>query len=674
MKHLPLLFVTLGLLACKDKEADKPAKPTGQGTGAGSGTAVAAARSYSALARAELNRWAVRENLALYWIADRDADQTIDPDEVTALLFYPDAPVWVQDGKFTPAFDAAFDQLVAASKATPTGLSPDELQRRAGVGKDLDQGRATLVHSDLTKLTPGEQAFVGSMLEVARLIDVLYDRQSGAGALAAQLPKGDRASASLFRRNRGAACVGASTENDPTCTAIPGQRTAVVDVYPPAPQASADFCQKLEKLPDAEALLAPFVVVRGDGDVLAPVPYSVAYAEQMGPIADELERAAGSLDSAKEAPLQAYLRAAAASFRSNDWQPADEAWSKMNAENSKWYVRVAPDETYWEPCAHKAAFHLTFALINQDSLAWQKKLVPVQQDMEAAIAKAAGAPYKARTVTFHLPDFIDIIVNAGDDRDALGATIGQSLPNWGPVSAEGRGRTVAMSNLYTDADSLAARRAQAESLLDATSAKAYADDPAPGLLATILHEATHNLGPAHEYKVDGKTDDQALGGPIASVFEELKAQTGGLFLIELLRSKGLITDELAAQTYVDSIVWAFGHISQGMYTGSGSRKAYSNLAAIQIGFLLGSGALRWDDAIQAANGKDTGAFVIDTAKLVPSVEVMMTLVGGIKARGDRAAAEELIATYVDGKAVPQAVIAERTLRFPKASFVYAVSR
>ena len=125
----------------------------------------------------------------------------------------------------------------------------------------------------------------------------------------------------------------------------------------------------------------------------------------------------------------------------------------MNVDNSKWYVRVAPDETYWEPCAHKAGFHLTFARINQGSQAWQDKLVPVQQEMEEAIAERAGAPYKARKVTFHLPDFIDIVVNAGDDRDPLGATIGQSLPNWGPVANEGRGRTVAMVNIYTDPDS-----------------------------------------------------------------------------------------------------------------------------------------------------------------------------------------------------------------------------
>ena len=71
--------------------------------------------------------------------------------------------------------------------------------------------------------------------------------------------------------------------------------------------------------------------------------------------------------------------------------------------------------------------------------------------------------------------------------------------------------------------------------------KQYTGTPEPGLLGTILHEATHNLGPAHEYKVGGKTDREVFGGPLASMLEELKAQTGALFLVDFLRGKKLVT-------------------------------------------------------------------------------------------------------------------------------------
>src|SRR5690606_34946801 len=123
-----------------------------------------------------------------------------------------------------------------------------------------------------------------------------------------------------------------------------------------------------------------------------------------------------------------------------------------------------------------------------------------QQAMEDDVATRIGAPYQARTVTFHLPDFIRIVFNAGDARNAIGATIGQSLPNWGPVASESRGRTVAMSNLYTDADSMKVRRDKAASLLSAAAMADYANDPGISILSTVLHEAMHNLGPSHEYR------------------------------------------------------------------------------------------------------------------------------------------------------------------------------
>ena len=46
----------------------------------------------------------------------------------------------------------------------------------------------------------------------------------------------------------------------------------------------------------------------------------------------------------------------------------------------------------------------------------------------------------------------------------------------------------------------------------------------------------------------------------------------------------------------------------------------------------------------------------------------------IRARGDRARAEELIAKYVDGDVVPIELITERIQRHPDQTFVYALDR
>ncbi|RME25290.1 MAG: hypothetical protein D6806_08095, partial [Deltaproteobacteria bacterium] len=414
-----------------------------------------------------------------------------------------------------------------------------------------------------------------------------------------------------------------------------------------------------------------FVAVREREGKLVAVPFDEAWQGLVEMVSKKLEQAAAALEGTSEKPLQNYLQAAARSFRSNEWLPADEAWAAMNAQNSRWYVRVAPDEVYWEPCSRKAGFHLTLARINTESVEWQKKLTPVRQEMENELAKLAGPPYRTRKVSFHLPDFIDIVINAGDDRDPFGATIGQSLPNWGPVANEGRGRTVVMTNLYTDPDSVEVQRRKAASMLCRESFERIKFESKPDVLGTILHEAAHNLGPAHEYRVEGKTDSEIFGGPLASTMEELKAQTAALFFLPFLVERGLIDRRQMTRSYQHTVLWMLGHISRGMYDASGKPKPYSQLSAIQLGYFLEHGAVEFRKDEKAANGSDIGCLELHVEKFPSMSGQLMKLVAGIKARGDRAAAQRLVKKYVDGKIVPHALIKERVLRFPKASFVYS---
>jgi hypothetical protein len=621
--------------------------------------------------RIEFNQAAVRLNLPVYWVSDADNDQIIDPAEVAALRFYPTLETWVEGNEFTPAFVAVFAKIRDSLQAYPAqGISPEEAARRALVEKDLNQGRPTLVYSDLRGLSAAEKAFALHMQKVGELMDAAHLRQTGAAALVSQVPADHPASASLFRRHFGPRCMAPATENDPRCSAIPGAPKPLVDVYPADLQATEGFCETLAKHKQAEALLAPFYTVRGQGNALVPEPMSSAYKEQLEPAATELEAAASKLDD-RESALRDYLVAAAAAMRNNDWFAADEAWVKTSARNSKWYVRVGPDETYWEPCSRKAGFHLTFARINADSLAWQEKLTPVQQKLEDTLAALIGKPYKARKVAFQLPDFIDIVSNSGNDRSPLGGTMGQSLPNWGKVATEGRGRTMVVTNLYVDADSLASRRQQARSILSVAAMQNYTDDPKPGLMSIVLHEAAHNLGPSHEYKYNKKTDDQAFGGPLATTLEELKAQTAALYLNQVMLQEGIIDATTSKQGLVSDFLWALGHISRGMYTATKQPKPYGQLAAIQLGFLMDKGAITFDPEALAANGTDKGAFELHHDKISAAVTELMQLVGRIKAKTDKAAAQQLIKQYVDNPKAPLPLITERMTKTPKASFVYA---
>jgi hypothetical protein len=641
------------------------------------------AATYATVPRLEFNRQAVVRNVPLFWVRDADADDTLDPDELAVTWGPGNASLgrYVKDGSFTPEFAAAY--ALIAQPVSLDGLAASEKTRRKLVMEELGQGRPTLVRTTLTDAR--DVQLVGHLETTARIIERLFAKQSGVYGLAARIPAGDTASNALFFRNQRPFCEAPKTENDPNCSALAPRPKNLSGMYPASIQADAGFCTALEKRPDAVALFDQFAIVREKAggratgnpttDELVAVPYQVAYAEDMKAVSSELRAAAALLaGDPSEAAFKAYLEAAAQAFLDGSWFKADIAWKAMTATNSKWYLRVAPDEVYAEPCSRKANFALTFARINQESLEWQRRLEPVKDDMEAALASLAGPPYKARQVGFALPDFIDIVLNAGDSRSALGATVGQSLPNWGPV-AESGGRTVAMTNLYTDPDSEAASIEQARSVMCKSTADRVDHAPRFMTMSTVLHEAAHNLGPAHEYRVDGKTDDQLFGGPLATTLEELKAQTAALYFSDWLAARGVLSKEDALNSHLRDVLWAFGHIAAGMVDAQGRPKPYSQLAAIQMGFLNQRGVLVWNAGEKAANGKDTGCFDVDLAKWPAAVDDLARLTLGIKSRGDRALAEKTRDEYVTSGtkwAELRGVIEQRWQRAPRASFVYAI--
>ena len=664
---LCLLAGAAGVAACKSSSPSPASRPADAATGK--------------ISRADFNRVAVELALPLFWSNDTNGNGALDPAELAVLWGVQGAPGegWVESGALTPKFQAAYEQVakIIAEGHEVDGLDEAERTRRKAVLSELSQGRPTLVHTDFAGASAQDRAIVGHVLEASALIEKLYLKQRGVFEMGDEVAGVDPASRMLFYRNQGPWCLAPATETDPNCNALPKKPAKISGLYPASIQSNTEFCKEIAARPDQATLFDHFSVVKDEGNgKLVAVPYNVAYADDMEAIATALEQAATAIETKDEAAFQTYLRAAAASFRSNDWQPADEAWSRMNAKNSKWYLRLQPDETYFEPCSQKAGFHVSFGRINQDSLEWQGTLDPLKNEMEQKLAELAGAPYAAREVSFHLPDFVDIVVNAGDSRSPSGATIGQSLPNWGPVANEGRGRTVAMTNFYTDADSIASMSAQVQSLLCGSSMASFTADPKPLTMSTVLHEMGHNLGPAHEYKVDGKTDDEVFGGPLASMMEELKAQTIALYFASWLADRGVLEKTFAEQAHTRDITWAFGHISRGMYTSTGRPKPYSQLAAVQLGYLTREGAVEWKADELAANGKDKGCYALHHDKFGGVIDKMIREVAGIKARGDKAGAEGLQKTFVDVTGEQKMLldtIAERWLRSPKASFVYSVS-
>lgn len=606
------------------------------------------------LSRADFNRLAAQAGVPLFWAPGTDEAQGLGAAQLQAVGDASALAAYVKDGKTTPAFDAVYAKLV-------------ELKRLESVRKELDQGRPNLIVTDLRKAPASQRALAQHVSKAAELIEKLYEQQTGGARWKDKIK--DEASRALYARNQMPWCLAPATEHDPFCGAVPSLPVRKSGAYPEALSQDTKMCDELRASPDAKKLLDPFTVVVDRGGKLTAIPLVEAYGPTMKAVAAEL-RAAAAAQGQDEAALKAYLLGAAKGFETGDWNEADEAWSRMGSRNTKWYLRVAPDEVEFDPCQEKAGFHVSFAKIDQTSLAWQDKLAPIKQEMEDRIAKLVGSAYKAREAKFALPDFIEMVINAGDSRHATGATVGQSLPNWGKVAEENRRRTVVMTNLYEDPDSKKTAREKAAEVLDAQTLESWAQDKEPGVIGVILHESAHNLGPHTDSRIGGKTPSEVFGGRLAGTLEEFKAQTAALWYVQLLKSKGLVDNAMARRVLTHELAWCFGHISTGYTTETGAPKPYAQLSAVQIGWLVREGALKWQ-----AGADGVERLHADFDKIPAAVESLMKKVATVYATGDKAGAQSLLDEYVKGegaKLVRPEEVRKRLQKYPREAFRYTV--
>ncbi|HPM41336.1 MAG TPA: hypothetical protein PLY45_02740, partial [bacterium] len=533
-------------------------------------------------------------------------------------------------------------------------------------------GYPTLLESDFRKASAADRKVVGHVVAAGRMIEELYGIQNGSASLRSKIPQGYTTALALFHRNQGPWCEAPKTQEDPFCNAIASFPPKLSDAYPEGMAQDEAMCKSLRKMKDGKKLLDPFTVVRREGGKLVALPLTAVYGEKMKAVAGELKAAADALGK-DETPFKNYLLAAARGFETNSWEEADEAWVGMTSKNSRWYLRVAPDETYFDPCQEKAGFHVSFGKSDLSAVKWAEALVPLRQEMEDEFAKLVGDAYKTREVKFSFPDFVEIVLNSGDARHGLGATIGQTLPNWGKVAEENRRRIMVTTNIYTDPDSKRMAREKAATMMDSDSMRYLPDAREPALVNTMLHEAAHNIGPHSDTKWGDRGTSDVFGGRTAQTLEELKAQTGAIWYIDFLRRKGVVSDAMAKELYADAIVWCLGHISRGMFTSTGNPMAYSQLAAVQIGSLVEDGAIEWREG--GAAGAGSGRFHIIFEKLPGAIENLMRKMGTAYASADAAAVKNLIDRYVTGEKaglVRMKEIEDRFLKFPKQSFYYSV--
>ena len=368
-------------------------------------------------------------------------------------------------------------------------------------------------------------------------------------------------------------------------------------------------------------IYSPTSVVRWHGDVLEGLPYHIAYRAYLEPAAKSLRDAAKlSADPA----FAKFLQLRAAALLNDDYFESDLAW--LDLKDPKFDIVFAPYETYLDGLLGvKGSYGAAVMIRNKEQsekLALFQKYVP---DIQAALPLAAEDRPSMQGLQTPM-EVMDTPFRAGDLRHGYQA-VADNLPN-DPRIHEQKGSKKIFFKNFMDARVAyvilpVARKLMREDQAVKVSADGY-------LLATIMHEICHGLGPAFARTAAGKKDIRESIGPAFGGLEESKADVVGMFALHWLVEHGVLPKEKLEEYYASYLAGIFRTVRFG--TG----EAHGRAEMQEFNYLSERNAILRDPS---------GRYAVDFAKIPGAIADLAKELLEIEATGDRARAEKWFAKY-----------------------------
>ena len=525
------------------------------------------------------------------------------------------------------AVKAALDpQKNASPQAIVQARTKDE-EAAAAIRVRIQQFAPAELTADLTGLPESERAALDKLIAAARLMDPILDRQSWAGnpALRDKLTREGtllaRAQLEYFDIMRGP--WDRQDHNKPFATDKPHPPGA--GFYPEDLKAD-EFKQWLAAHPaDRAAFESLTTVIERDSIGLRARPYSAVYKQWLDPAAALLREAA---ELTQNASLKTFLRSRADAFASDQYYQSDKDWMDLTSPVE---ITIGPYETYEdELLGLKATFEAFVTVSDPKASADLERFKNYLPDMEQhlpiddAMKTKRGSESPIRVV--------DLVFTAGDARKSV-QTIAFNLPNDEKVRKEKGAKKVLLRNLIATKFNVIMRPI-AERVLDG-SQLVHLDDQA-FFQEVLFHELSHSLGPAFT-KVAGKQVDVrlALEGSY-SALEEAKADVMGAYNVLYMIERGEFPASMRDKLLVSYFAGLFRSVRFGV------EEAHGKGAALQINRLVEAGAATVDPT--------TGKYRVDLGKIEAAIAELVRDICTIQHRGDKPAAEALLARY--GKVDP----------------------
>jgi hypothetical protein len=351
------------------------------------------------------------------------------------------------------------------------------------------------------------------------------------------------------------------------------------------------------------------LVTRPEGGGLVPVPYHVAFAAQLKPVADKLRQAA---KVAENPGLRKYLQLRAQALLSDDYRASDMAWLEMKANTVD--IVIGPIETYEDQLfGYKTSYEAYVLLKDKEwsrRLARYAKLLPGLQ---------AGLPvpetYKReRPGTDSELNAYDVLYYAGD-ANAGSKTIAINLPNDEQIQLKKGTRRLQLKN---------AMRAKFDQILAPVANVLIAEDQRRHIkfdaffADTMFHEVAHGLG--IKRTLTGKGTVREAMKEQASALEEGKADILGLYMVTKLQGQGEYRDTELLDNYVTFLAGIFRSIRFG----GSSAHGVANLA--RFNYFEKAGAFSRD--------AKTGTYRVNVAQMQSAMNSLSEKIIRLQGDGD----------------------------------------
>ena len=389
---------------------------------------------------------------------------------------------------------------------------------------------------------------------------------------------------------------------------------------------------------DAHAQATSFftLIRRGADGKFTTVPYNVAYQDKLKQAADHLRQAA---ELTAQPTLKKFLQLRADAFLSNDYFASDMAWMELDASIEP---TIGPYETYEDEWfGYKAAYE-AFVTLRDD--AETKKLAMFSAELQG-LENALPIDPKIRNPKLGALApirVVNVVFSAGDGNRGV-QTAAFNLPNDDRVIKEKGAKRVMLKNVQDAKFQKALIPIAGVALGTADRANVSFD---AFFTHILMHELMHGLGP---HQVSGASVSSGSSGQAVrlalkdtySAIEEAKADISGLWALQQLADKGVVSKQIADTMYTTFLASSFRSIRFGI------TEAHGKGIALQLNHLLDQGAF----VVNA-----DGTFSVNNAKIKEAVAGLTRDLMTIQANGDYAGAQALLKKMVVIRPEVQAVL------------------